>query len=50
MPKVFRTFRKSIAKQLNAAAQEIIYILWDGPIIGSFVLLWRFESKAHYNQ
>jgi hypothetical protein len=24
MPKVFRTFRKSIAKQLNAAAQEII--------------------------
>jgi cysteine desulfurase len=27
--KVFRTFRKSIAKQLNAA-RNYFYILWDG--------------------
>jgi hypothetical protein len=40
--KCSRTFRKSIAKRLNASAQEIILRLVERkPTTGYFVLLWQ---------
>jgi cysteine desulfurase len=46
---VLELSRKSIAKRLNASAQEIILRLVGKQLDTSF-FCGRFESKANYNQ